>query len=401
MKKIFLSSLFLLALALQLNAQTMHSIIFANMKEPGREKDRTAEMQNMSKFCEDMAGALGYKLNMTQHSDTEFTQEMMEHDIDALKVKEGDIVILYYAGHGCNWDDDNWPHMALNDKQYWETTAYARLRDVSKKAKLTLCIASCCNMDTEGQKRERGEYGGIMDPEKVKQLFTGFDDKMSIIMSSSLRGQYTYSWTSGPTPGSVFSMSLRETVYDAVSADSNIPLDWKSILDITKEKTKKITQDLQEPQYVIEMTKANSKVATQKTAKQPEVTPSAEITSTYITHNVKIAGVSYMEIHVNFVTHYMDQYGGNIVVFFEMPKGVPLADTNGEYCSQGGNVCTALSFGSHYKHSRFTDVKLYIPNKEIHMLQGKNTYYLRVMIFDNYSNQYIATGSYVSFTGTL
>ena len=391
----------LLAFAMQLSAQTMHSIIFANMKEPGRERDRTAEMTNMSKFCKDMAGALGYKLELKQHSDTEFTQEMMEHDIASLKVKDDDIVILYYAGHGCNWDDDNWPHMALSDKQYWETTAYAKLREAAPKAKLTLCIASCCNMDTEGYKRERGEYGGVMDPEKVKKLFTGFEDNMSIIMSSSLRGQYTYSWTTGNNPGSIFSISLRETIYDAVSSNGKTPLDWKSILDITKEKTKTITQGLQEPQYVIELTKASSKVATKKAAKQPETTPSAEISSTYITHNVKIAGISYMEIHVNFVTHNMDQYGGNIVAFFEQPQGVPLEDTNGQYCSQGGNVCTALSFGSHYKHSRFTDVKLYIPNSEIHMHQGKHKYYLRVMIFDNYSNTYIATGNYVTFTGTL
>ena len=111
--------IFLLVLVLNItitNAQTMHSLLFSNMKEPGRELDRTAEMNNMKNFCSEMASALGYSHDLRTHSDSEFKSTVFEQELTSIDVKEGDIVLFYYAGHGCNWDDDDWPHMCFLDR---------------------------------------------------------------------------------------------------------------------------------------------------------------------------------------------------------------------------------------------------------------------------------------------
>lgn len=378
----------------------MHSILFANMKEQGREADRTAEMKNMTKFCCDIADALGYTHDLRTHSDTEFTSTVMEKEISSLNVRQGDIVILYYAGHGCNWDDDDWPHMALSDRQYWQTTAYNKLKKVCGNAKLTLCIASCCNMDSEGERRQNDQFGyAVIDKEKVRKLFTGFTGNRSIIMSSSIRGQYTYSWGSGSRLGSIFSISLRDEIYDAIMGVKPTPLTWEAIKEATIRQTLAYTDGKQRPQMVIEDNK-KTVIGNAQQRTTTISTPKAEILSTWLEHDVWINGRVYMAIHFKMKTHYMNDYGGMAVAFIQSPKGVYVKDTNGLYRTSDGSVCTYDNFGSHYDHSIFNDYKLLIPVDELHMKKGKNDYYAIVYIFDNKTQKYIANGEYVTFIGT-
>lgn len=398
--KRYISITLLFLVATISNAQTMHSLLFSNMKEPGRELDRTAEMNNMKNFCSDIASALGYSHDLRTHSDKEFTSTMFEQELSSINVQEGDIVLFYYAGHGCNWDDDDWPHMCFLDRQYWESTAYTKLKEVSKNAKLTLCIASCCNMDSEGRKREQNGQFASIDKSKVKQLFTGFSGKRSIKVSSSIRGQYTWSWTSGSNPGSIFSISLREIIRNAISSSSSVSLTWESILDATKDKTMEYTKNKQLPQYIIEE-KASS-TATPRVPQQVQTTQvgngEATVHKIWIEHNKVLNGVKYMAIHVKFETHNMAEKGGRIVAFFEFPKGTGHRDTNGKYCTTNGNVSVGMDFGSHYVHSSYSDKVLLIPNSEIHPVSGKNKYYIKVGVYDYLAGKYIAFSDYVSFS---
>ena len=231
----------------------MHSIIFINTKEQGRENDRTAEMDNMVKFCSDIADALGYKHNLLTRSDREFTRVTMDKDISSLNVEEGDIVVFYFDGHGRNKDMNEWPHMDLQDKEYWLSIAYSRLKRYCIKAKLTLCIASCCNLCYEGDMAENAIVKRTsMNPEKVKKLFTGFEGNMSIIMSSCKAGQNSWSFTRGSKLGSLFSICLRETIREAMSRTGSSLLTWEAVLERAKFKTKYYNEKRQEPQYLIE-----------------------------------------------------------------------------------------------------------------------------------------------------
>lgn len=399
MKRYISLILFIFTISL-VNAQTLHSLLFSNMKEPGRELDRTAEMNNMKNFCIEIATALGYSHDLRTHSDKEFTSSMFEQEVSSINVQEGDIVLFYYAGHGCNWDDDDWPHMCFLDRQYWESTAYTRLKEVSKNAKLTLCIASCCNMDSEGRKREQNGQFATMDKYKLKQLFTGFSGKRSIKVSSSIRGQYTWSWTNGNNPGSIFSISLREVIRNATSSSASSILTWESILDAAKDKTMAYTKNKQLPQYKIEDRTSSS--TTPRVPQQVQTSKTslgeAMVHKIWIEHNKVVNGTKYMAIHVKFETHNMAEKGGRIVAFFESPKGKGHKDMNGKYCTTDGNVSVGMDFGSHYVHSSYSDKVLLIPNSEIHPTSGKNKYYIKVGVYDYQANKYIAFSEYATFT---
>ena len=399
MKRYISLLLFIFTVSL-VNAQTLHSLLFSNMKEPGRELDRTAEMNNMKNFCSEIATALGYSHDLRTHSDKEFTSSMFEQEVSSINVQEGDIVLFYYAGHGCNWDDDDWPHMCFLDRQYWESTAYTKLKEVSKNAKLTLCIASCCNMDSEGRKREQNGQFATMDKYKVKQLFTGFSGKRSIKVSSSIRGQYTWSWTNGNNPGSIFSISLREVIRNATSSSASSILTWESILDATKDKTMSYTKNKQLPQYIIEDRTSSSTTPRVPQQVQTSKTSLGEalVHKIWIEHNKVVNGTKYMAIHVKFETHNMAEKGGRIVAFFESPKGKGHKDTSGKYCTTDGNVSVGMDFGSHYVHSSYSDKVLLIPNSEIHPTSGKNKYYIKVGVYDYQTNKYIAFSDYATFT---
>ena len=309
-----------------------------------------------------------------------------------------DIVVFYYAGHGCNWDDDDWPHMCLLDRQYWESTAYTKLKEKTRNAKLMLCIASCCNMDSEGRRREQNGQYYSLDRNKVRELFLGFNGKRSIKISSSIRGQYTWSWTSGSNPGSIFSISLREIIRNAVSTSSNASLTWESILDATKRKTLEYTNNKQLPQYKIEDVNVQRKVPNVPSVQNKSTSKAeAKIQGVYIEHNKVINGTKYMAIHVKFETHYMTEYGGRLVAFFEMPKGTGVKDLNGKYRTTDGKVSVGLNFGSHYIHSSYSDKVLLIPNSEIHPVAGKHTYYIKVGVYDNQQKKYITFSDYVTF----
>lgn len=258
MKRFLFVFIFFATLAMQLGAQTLHTIILVNKEEPNRQADRTADFNNMKSFCSEIASALGYRHDLRTHSGSEFTSSQMLNDINNMTVSEGDIVILYYGGHGANLSGGYWPHMALSDRAYDFSKAYDQLKTKCMKAKLVLCIAACCNKEVEnrGSFSSSSTSSDAMSSSRVRQLFTGFDGKMNIIMSASVKGQYSYSLTGGPKIGCMFTTTLREVLRETVKSGSSRSLEWNSTLSTVKQRTDSWLRSLdgtsQLPQYQIE-----------------------------------------------------------------------------------------------------------------------------------------------------
>ncbi len=393
MKKKHAIILFLILAASVANSQTMHSILFTNMEEQGRKADRTEEMRQMKEFCNAIAESLDYEHNLRCHSGSEFTSAMMENEISSLDVNDNDIVLVYYAGHGCNWDDDDWPHMALLDKQYWQSTAYAKLKAVSKKAKLVLCIASCCNMDSEGRNREKQNYAKF-DKNRAKKLFLGFQGQKSIIASSSIRGQYSYSWSSGNMLGSIYTISLRKTITEALSSTSTLGLEWDDIFIATKKQTLAYTNNKQLPQYKIENNLHRAVAVTPIKPNKIEK-PCANVEKMWIVYNQSHNNVKCLEIHAKINTHYMDYEGGRLVALFDSPQGVMLPDKNDNYCTVDGQVSVGSDFGSHQEHATYSDINLIIPYDELHLQHGVKDYYVRLGVYDYRLGEYIHFSDYI------
>lgn len=229
------------------SAQTMHTLIFVNKCEDGRQTDRTEDFNKMVYFFGNIANALNYSNDMRTHTCGEFTAVHVDREINNLNVNAGDIVVFYYSGHGYNSSDDKWPHVALNDKNYWLTDILSKLKSRCGNAKLLLCIADCCNKGIEGN----SVPGAFNPPDNnyVKQLFTGFQGNKTIVMSASKQGQY--SWSNLRT-GAYFGICLRKAINDKIANYNASAPTWENVLEYAKQLTLQYTNNKQEPQWSIQ-----------------------------------------------------------------------------------------------------------------------------------------------------
>lgn len=403
-------SLFFVSLVLSTLAysQTFHALIFSNMKESAqRAADRTEEMKNMKEFCEIISSTLGYNSDIRCHSDQEFTSSQFLKDISSMQVGSEDIVIMFYNGHGCNWDDDDWPHMCFKDKQYWETVAYDKLKEYCGNAKLIICIGCCCNMDSSGREDYSSEYDYNFDPNKTRALFAGFNGKKRIITSSSIRGQYSYSWASGSRLGSIYGISLREAINEVLRPSSDIAPTWENTFALAKKKTMDYTSTYkggpQTPQFKIEDTKDTLSPRAQKILNEMRgvssannLPVSANVLSCKIQKNIEVGGVNSLVIHVNFDIANLSTDGGRVVAFLESPKGSGVKDTNGRFCTSDGKVSVGKDFGTRLTNASFRDFELIIPVEELHIKDNSKTYYIKVGIYDYKTKKYITFGKYLT-----
>lgn len=236
-------------------AQTFHTIIMVNKEEQniGRQPDRIADYNNMSTFFSSIAKYLGYKNNMLRYSGATFTTRSANQAIESLNVAENDIVVFYYSGHGGNLSRDEWPHMEFLDNLYSETALYNKLKAKSINAKMILCISDCCNMDAEGERRQRSRTYGSVDPKLVRKLFTGFDGHRGFKISASVRGEYSRSLL-GSKGGAIFGIALREAMKCAMSGEIQPSMTY--VLETAKLFTMKISQEVyqkdQMPQFIMD-----------------------------------------------------------------------------------------------------------------------------------------------------
>lgn len=390
-----------LILTLSVSAQTFHALIFSNMKESSqRAADRTEEMNNMRSFCQYLASTLGYQQDIRCHSDNEFTSSQFLRDLESMSVSSEDVVMLFYNGHGCNWDDDDWPHMCFKDKQYWQTTAYEKLQEKCGNAKLLLCIACCCNMDSRGRSGYCVEYDYSFDPNRARALFVGFSGKRKVVTSSSIRGQYSYSWTSGTRLGSIYGISLREAINEVLKHSSTIEPSWDNVLALAQRKTLAYTDQKQRPQYKIQDATAKLSPRAQKILNEmlgitsPSGPVRAKVISTTLTKNVSVGNISSLVIAVDFDIDNLSVDGGRVVAFLESPKGVGVKDLNGRYCTSDGKVSVGKDFGTRQTSNSFKDFELVIPMEELHISDSSKDYYIRVGVYDYRTRRYIAFGQY-------
>lgn len=126
----------------------------------------------------------------------------------------------------------------------------------------------------------------------------------------------------------------------------------------------------------------------------------AVIHKTWIEHNVTQNGEKGMKIHVNFNITGMKGKQGEVLVYFECPKGTGLKDTNDRYRTMNGYVCASGTFKPDYDNSVYSDFYVFMPIDEIHMKSGEHRYYCKVRIFDKTTRKFLNDHTYVTFTGT-
>lgn len=127
---------------------------------------------------------------------------------------------------------------------------------------------------------------------------------------------------------------------------------------------------------------------------------SVVINNKWIEHDVTQNGVKGMKIHIDFNAKNMKGRKGDVIVYFEYPKGTGLKDLNGRYRTKNGNVCVSEYFTPKYDNSHYSDFIIFMPIDEIHMKKGKLTYYCDIRIQDTSTGKFLNGNTYLSFTGT-
>ena len=197
--------------------------------------------------------------------------------------------------------------------------------------------------------------------------------------------------------GSIYTISLRKTINEALDGTTNTDLSWDAIFEATKKQTLAYTNGKQLPQYKIEVNKPRNITATPTSTPRVQ-TANASIEEIRIEHNKVHNDVKCMEIHAKLTTHYMDDEGGRLVALFESPKGTALRDVNNNYRTVDGQVSVGTDFGSHYEHAKYSDIVMIIPNSEIHAIKGQKDYFIKLGVYDYHQKKYIRFSDYVKFT---
>ena len=241
LKRILLSSFIILQASLCFS-QTLHTLLFVNEQEPGREIDRKADMSNMYYFWRDVARKLGYTYSPIKCSPSSFTAANIDTKISGLSISNNDIVVFYYSGHGYNDESDIWPSLNLLDKNYRQIEIMKKLKRASSNAKLVLCIADCCNKQYNSSYDLTAAYDAMEDNNAINHLFTGFKGKKSIIVSASKQGQFSWSHTQ---KGAFFGMCFRHVISHLSTSKPT----WDVVLRDIVNLTYRCTNGKQTPQY--------------------------------------------------------------------------------------------------------------------------------------------------------
>lgn len=106
-----------------------------------------------------------------------------------------------------------------------------------------------------------------------------------------------------------------------------------------------------------------------------------------------------MKVHVAFDISGMKGQVCKAIAYFDYPKGTGLRDKNGRYRTTDGTVSSSTNFTPNYPNSTYSDLFIFIPNSELHLLSGKRTYYTRVFIFAPSGNS-LGNSEFATFDGT-
>lgn len=125
---------------------------------------------------------------------------------------------------------------------------------------------------------------------------------------------------------------------------------------------------------------------------------SGSINKIWLEHGAVRDGKKGMYIHLEIQLSGFKGVQLKAIAYIEIPKNVGHKDTNGRYCTTGGDVCTSKNLTPRYDDSIYEDTRLFIPNSELHLKEGKHTYYCIVQVQG--PNGFYISSDYVSFDGT-
>lgn len=210
------------------------------------------------------AKSIGYELHPVVIAHDQFSLPNLQSNLLDLQTGAEDIIVFYYFGHGFRYTNDasRYPTCFIGKNGVdqpkevaWPLTdIYQGL--IQKKARLTLVFAECCNNEIgipapiDSYIAARQMSVNYASKDRYKVLF--LQNKGSILLASSDQGQP--SWAT--TTGGYFLDSFMDAIQYQVSSGNTEPVSWKSLLEDTDLRVKKLASvknRTQEPIYTIQI----------------------------------------------------------------------------------------------------------------------------------------------------
>lgn len=240
MEKFFRSLLLVMAIMFGLNmeAQTIHAIVFCNTIDGSIGKSMAIDLTNVS----DKIGTLGkllsdnYDFELIQLEGKDCTRAKLKSVIDKMDVESNDVMFVFYGGHGShaeNNESDPWPQYCMNtgfeNQANWLPMMTLAKWINEKNARLSIIVSNCCNKEQapttikplwadDGRATKLDGFNA----ENYKKLFSV---QGSVLATSSKLGQY--SWCN-ENNGGFFTCDFID-VLDMVGKGAVAP-DWNKVL---------------------------------------------------------------------------------------------------------------------------------------------------------------------------
>ena len=247
MKKFFCLSFLCLCLTINIKAQTLHAIVFADTNDPNIGIFDKQDYTNITLEVNTIASATSMKLKKYFYKDDACSITNLTNTLENLRTESDDVVIFYYSGHGIRSIDDksSYPQMCLGShyQQNFYPLEKVLFKLKQQTARLKIVIGDCCNSIGSGvSPKDYATKGAtILTKEPVNtynNLFMNY--KGIIIATGSQQGENsgTVSWKDGSPAGGAFTICLLTVLQG--SASNGLETNWEEILEVTKQTTKQL-----------------------------------------------------------------------------------------------------------------------------------------------------------------
>lgn len=239
-----------LSLCTHAQTPTFHSLLFLDTDDVSLGNSILITEAQVTGFVEKVTKHSEMKSKVTLVKGKSLSTEMLDSTISQIKVGDKDIIFFYFAGHGWNNSESEFPMLKMGGEGVTEENSRGLqeiyLRLLEKKPRMTLVFAEACNGSKSFKQKitPGGEADHIiynMSSNKVRQLFR--QTKANILMSSSQRGQLSYS----NSFGGYFSNTFYKTFEKMTAKEFLEEPTWEDILGEIQEGTRQLSKDKQNP----------------------------------------------------------------------------------------------------------------------------------------------------------
>ena len=240
--------------------QSLHLLLVSDTHDPSIGAGCAVNHSRMSKQLERIAGDVALAFHLISLTGDQVLKSAVFDQIDSLEVEAEDVIWFHFSGHGINDDLSPWPTLLIDGEGPKMALKNIHNQLLTKKAKLVLTTADCCNRSIPIQNQaikypeHIAEKGLIHDTKNSPHYCSLFrKSKGHILASGSKKGGY--SKYSSPL-GGYFTLSLCESLYAVGQSPSSSPRDWSAVLQQTAKSTYESTaaiDQVQVPQFKVSL----------------------------------------------------------------------------------------------------------------------------------------------------